>query len=240
MPTPPRAYAHDARRYRRGDRRVHHRVRGLAVIAVIEGISAAGKTTWCRRHAADRCVPETGPFLGAPDRDADPLAAARFWAAANARRWQAALALESTGGIAFCDTDPLKLHYVWTLWQIGAASDTQWRTECAATREQIAMRRLGFADRYFVRHIDADQARRQRDDDPTRSRRNFDLHLRLQVPLIAWYEALARILPGHVQFTWPDADDLAARSVRSSDSLRYALDRFDALIEALPRSPATG
>ncbi|PZQ17418.1 MAG: hypothetical protein DI564_06335 [Rhodanobacter denitrificans] len=204
------------------------------MIVVIEGISAAGKTAWCRRHAADRCVPETGPIAGAPDRDADPHAAARFWAAANARRWQAALALERTSGYAVCDTDPLKLHYVWSLWRIGAATEAQWRAECAAAREQIAARRLGFADRYYVRAIDTDQARRQRDGDPTRTRRNFDLHLRLQAPLMAWYETLARVLPGRVQFDWPDAGELEADSAAAPDPLRYALDRFDALVAALP------
>jgi len=204
------------------------------MIVVIEGISAAGKTTWCRRHAADRCVPEAGPITGAPDREADPLAAARFWAAANARRWQAALALECASGCAVCDNDPLKLHYVWTLWRIGAATGAQWRAECAAAREQIAARRLGFADRYHVRAIDADQARRQRDNDPARTRRHFELHLRLQAPLIAWYETLACVLPGRVQFDWPDAGELEVDSAAAPDPLRYALDRFDALVGALP------
>lgn len=208
------------------------------MIAVIEGISAAGKTTWCRRHAAGRCVPETGPVFGAPDRDADPRAAARFWAVANARRWQAALALEQRGGLAVCDTDPLKLHYVWTLWRIGEATPAQWHAECEAAREQIAARRLGFADRYYVRRIDADQARRQRDGDPARTRRNFELHLRLQAPLVAWYETLAGILPGQVCFDWPDTGAFAAGSVAAPDSLRYALDRFDALVESLPRIAA--
>lgn len=120
------------------------------------------------------------------------------------------------------------------MWQIGAASQAQWRAECAATREQIATRKLGFADRYYVRPIDADQARRQRDDDPTRTRRHFELHLRLQAPLIAWYETLARALPGRVRFDWPASGELEADSAAAPDPLRYALDRFDALVGALP------
>lgn len=204
------------------------------MIVVIEGISAAGKTSWCRRHAAGRCVPETGPVGGAPDRATDPHAAARFWAAANARRWQAALALESASGCAVCDTDPLKLHYVWTLWRIGAATEAQWRAECTATREQIAAQRLGFAGRYCVRAIDADQARRQRDGDPTRTRRHFELHLRLQAPLIDWYRTLASVFPDRVQFDWPDTGEFEADPAAAPDPLRYALDRFDALVAALP------
>jgi hypothetical protein len=37
----------------------------------------------------------------------------------------AARAMERSSGIAVCDTDPLKLHYVWSLGQIGVASNAQ-------------------------------------------------------------------------------------------------------------------
>jgi hypothetical protein len=90
------------------------------MIIVVEGISAAGKTTWCHKHAAEVTIPETGPCGGAPDPVLDPHGAARFWVEQGARRWTAACEMERSRGITVCDTDPLKLHYAWSLWQIAS------------------------------------------------------------------------------------------------------------------------
>lgn len=43
------------------------------MLIVVEGISASGKTTWCRKHAADFTVAETGPRDDAPDATLTPL-----------------------------------------------------------------------------------------------------------------------------------------------------------------------
>ncbi|RVM40889.1 hypothetical protein CN106_30025, partial [Sinorhizobium meliloti] len=39
------------------------------MIIVVEGISAAGKTTWCKSHGQSNLIPETFPA----DRKAQPL-----------------------------------------------------------------------------------------------------------------------------------------------------------------------
>lgn len=119
------------------------------MIVVVEGISAAGKTSWCRNHAQG-FVAETFPA----DRHVQPLqgqATAQYWTDWNARHWQDALSLETTNGLAVCDTDPLKLHYLWGLWQIGEAPETQWRHQLETTRRTIENRELGFADLYLVK-----------------------------------------------------------------------------------------
>jgi hypothetical protein len=108
------------------------------------------------------------------------------------RRWQAARAIERLRGVAVCDTDPIKLHYIWSLWQIGVAAERVWQTEHDATRSAIADGRIGFADAYFVKPIDPQRARRQWDADQTRSRRNFELHVKLLEPLMTWYRSSDR------------------------------------------------
>ncbi|RYF05943.1 MAG: hypothetical protein EOO77_27670, partial [Oxalobacteraceae bacterium] len=108
------------------------------MIVVVEGISASGKSTWCARHSGSHVVPENGRIAGAPDRFADPTGEAAFWAERNIDRWQAALAVERATGHALCDTDPLKLHYVWCLCRVGEASERDWSLELAATRQTIA------------------------------------------------------------------------------------------------------
>ena len=202
------------------------------MIVVVEGISAAGKTSWCLAHAARNLVAETPPQGFAPDRASDPEAAARFWVGRSEERWSAALALDRRTGLAVCDTDPLKLHYVWSLWRIGAIGETAWRLERDLSRAAVARGTLGWADLYLVKEIAAADARRQRDGDPGRSRRNFDVHVRLAEPLAAWYAALGDLLPGRVLFRFPD-DGIPALPPRSRRVGDLAL--FDALIDSLDR-----
>lgn len=203
------------------------------MIAVIEGISAAGKSTWCARCAGGMTVPEMGPVPHAPDRQAEPKRAAEFWAEINARRWATALALEAQTGCAVCDTDPLKLHYTWCLMQIGAASEEEFEAARIATRRRMGARRLGFADIYFVKAIDPIAARTQRDGDKTRSRRNFDLHVRLQPALLVWYRRLEQVLPGSVVWEWP-ANLPPVPPVSEPADWRYDLSAFDRMIASVP------
>jgi len=202
------------------------------MIIVVEGISASGKTKWCSEHGGDHVIPEAGKVLDAPDCEKDPFAAAAFWSVRNAQRWQAALVAEAKTGLAICDTDPVKLHYDWCLWQIGEASEQQWRHALNFTRESLLAGRVGLADSYFVKEIDPPLARLQRDGDATRARRNFELHLRLQSPLIAWYEALGAALPGRVKFSLPTEWALPAGSGPKDG--RYDVVAFDHAINLLP------
>src|SRR5271156_1636495 len=115
---------------------------GGRMLIVVEGISAAGKTTWCLKHASGFTVSETGPRDDAPDATLNPGAAARFWVEQGERRWRAARAIERLRGVAVCDTDPIKLHYIWSLWQIGVAAERVWQAEHDATRDAIAAGRI--------------------------------------------------------------------------------------------------
>ena len=201
------------------------------MIVVVEGISASGKSTWCARHGGSHVVPENGRIARAPDRVGDPMGAAAFWAERNIDRWQAALSVERATGHALCDTDPLKLHYVWCLWRIGAASERDWLLELAATRQTIADDRIGFADRYLVANTDVETARRRAMTDTRRSRRNFDLHARLRPALLEWYTVLDVVLPGRVQFSLP-----ANLPIGRAAGQRHDLAAFDAMIARLAQS----
>jgi hypothetical protein len=178
------------------------------MLIVVEGISASGKTTWCGTHARGLSVAEAPPQTDVPDSSLSPAVAARFWVEQGERRWQAACAIERSQGVAVCDTDPIKLHYSWSLWQIGVAAKGIWQAQREATRDAIAHGRIGLADAYFVQSIDAQRARRQREADLTRTRRNFELHVRLLEPLMTWYRALETVLPGTVIWELPE-DGLA-------------------------------
>ncbi len=150
----------------------------------------------------------------------------------NAERWRAALAMEAANDPAICDTDPLKLHHVWSLWQIGEAPEERWTAQRAATRQAIVDRRLDFADIYIIGAVDPEVARRQRDGDATRRRGNFELHVRLQPSLLSWYGALAAILPYEVLFQFPSGVP-AARMAHPQ--ARYDVTLFDRAMACLPR-----
>jgi hypothetical protein len=176
------------------------------VIVAVEGPTASGKTTWCRSHHPG-FVPE--------DEYGDT-------------RWAAAIAHEQERGLAVCDTDPLKLHYQFGLYRLGAIDRLAWRREAARVRRSIARERLGFADLVLVADVDEDELRRRHDTDATRQRHRFDLHMRLRRPLLQWYEALDALEPGHVRFGFPD--ELPAAEQRRN---RCSVELFDLLVAAV-------
>lgn len=138
--------------------------------------------------------------------------------------------MEKTSSWALCDSDPLKLHYMWSLWQIGEASEQDWLLDLAATRETIVQGRIGFADGYIVGRIDPALARQRAQADTTRRRGNFELHVRLQTALLNWYSALDKALPGRLRFDFP-------AGIPTFENLdeRYSVNTFDQMIALLPR-----
>ncbi|MFJ2334106.1 hypothetical protein [Pseudomonas helleri] len=67
-------------------------------------------------------------------------------------RWQKALAMEDMSSWALCDSDPLKLHYIWSLWQIGEASEHPGRVRFGFPSEMPTLKSLD--GRYAVEAFD--------------------------------------------------------------------------------------
>jgi hypothetical protein len=197
------------------------------VIVVVEGPTAAGKTMWCQRQVG-RFVAEYVPTGAEP---VDGHALARHWARVSMRRWAEAEDLERIDGVAFCDTDPVKLHYSWGMAALGLAPRAQFDRELAVIRVAFQTGRLGFADAVLVGLPDLETLQRQRDDDPTRRRRNFATHVQLREPLRQWYATLDSLDPGRV--IW----DLPATGVPKLPAprpVRTSLALLDGLVDALP------
>ncbi|RWX81469.1 hypothetical protein EPK99_04035 [Neorhizobium lilium] len=201
------------------------------MIVVVEGISAAGKTTWCHQNAAQFLIKESYPEKR-PDRQAGPGEAARIWTDWNAKRWSDAVAMERAQGVAVCDTDPLKLHFIWAMWQIGEVAESHWTAQLKFTRQALQDQRLGFADHYLFKKIDPDVAQAQKDHDAARSRPNFDLHLRLHASLVVWYETIEKVLSGRLN--WELSETLPAAE-HTPNPYRYDVSVFDRFIQMLPR-----
>lgn len=203
-----------------------------SVIVVVEGPSAAGKTTWCTTHDAAIVVPETGrtePPTASSDDDV-----AQFWTELNCRRWAAALQIERDHGLAVCDTDPLKLHYDYCLARLGVVSWSRFDADVAAAANAISARDLGIADVVLVDIPDDATLARRCQSDPTRRRRTFDLHRRLGPALRDWYDTLALLDPGRVIWHYPHELPPAVAHDR------YDTNLFAAWMTQLPRGSADG
>ena len=203
------------------------------MIVVVEGPTAAGKTSWVTTHHSRVAVWEYRSSGDEPDRSADPEGAARYWASANAGRWQQALGIEMAHGLAVCDTDPFKLHYVWGLWWLGEVDTSMWEAEARMNREHLEAGRLGFADLVLCEIPDLNVLQSRQDGDRTRTRRNFDLHVHLAEPLRRWYETMDELEPGRVRWTLPPDGSIPDPPRPQFD--RSELKRFDDFLSALPR-----
>ena len=205
------------------------------MIIVVEGVSASGKTTWCRTHFSKTTIGELPPARDA-EASLDVRSRHQFWAERNSERWRAAVTMEGATGIAVCDTDPFKLHYSWSLWRIGEVGDDEWREGLAATRRCFAAQTLGLADLILVADADLAELERRRDSDLSESgrrRRTFDLHVRLTQPLREWYEAVERLEPGRVR--WELSPDGGLAPLPDRRASRSGTGQFDALIAQLPQ-----
>jgi hypothetical protein len=197
------------------------------VIIVVEGPSGAGKTTWCRTHAGANALLETLPdHTTVPT---EPEAAARFWVERNVARWDEVLAREARDGLVVVDTDPFKLHFVWTLFRTGQVSEVEWTSQRDAARDAFASGRYALADVFLVSDVDDATLRARRDADPSRTRRNFERHVLLRDSLLRWYSAIDRLEPGRVVFGLPAggiAPELIAKGKRTTRSGRELFDRL--------------
>jgi hypothetical protein len=164
------------------------------VIVVVEGPSGSGKTTWCRTHGRSYALLEELPDQGAVPTE--PEAQARFWVDRNVARWQEVIERERRDSLVIVDTDPFKLHYVWTLWRTGQVPQLEWDLQREASREAFSAGRYALADLYLVSDVDEATLRARRDADKTRTRRGFERHVLLRDSLLHWYRAIDELEPG--------------------------------------------
>lgn len=163
----------------------------------------------------------------------EPLAAARFWVDRNVARWQEVLERERRDGLVVVDTDPFKLHFVWTLFRTGQASEIEWTMQRDAARDAFASGRYALADVILISDVDIATLRARREADPSRTRRSFDRHVLLRDALLRWYRAIDRLEPGRVVLGLPPdgiTPELIAKGKRAK---RSGPDLFDQLMTDL-------
>jgi len=132
--------------------------------------------------------------------------------------------------------DPPRLsgvHYDYCRARSGSISWAVFESGVHACRNAIARRRLGIADRVLCEIPDATTLDARKRGDPSRTRRNFDLHREFGPALHDWYGTLEALEPGRVDWTFP------AQLPPAENRDRYNLDLFDSWMIKLPRSSST-
>jgi hypothetical protein len=167
------------------------------MIVAIEGASAAGKTTLCRRFFPDH-VSEAPETIAAPDLFADPAEVGHFWVSHAIKNWQKALTLEREDGIAVCDGDPFHLYYSWALWKSGALTPELFDIESALYRDAFRKQQIGFVDHVLWLDVPVDELRRRAQADSTRHRKRHELYLALVPWMKSWFQTREALLPGTV------------------------------------------
>ena len=193
------------------------------MIVVVEGPSAAGKTTWCKRHAG-LWLPEPGRW---------PVEQVRQY---QIDRWRQAVAADATGEVVVLDGDPFKLYYSWAAWRVGTLTDVEWTVVVETTRHHFVLGDYGLADLVLYSDPGEDELRIRKQADRTRTRRNFEQNTAMRPYFRQWYEAVKRLDPSRVLWEHPDglSDDVLALGPRES---RSNPELFDRLILSLPSTP---
>jgi thymidylate kinase len=197
------------------------------MLIVVEGVSAAGKTTWVSQYAPAVVGETTAPE---PAQGSSAGEIGQYWSDRHAERWQRGLELEIAHATACFDCDPLKIHFAWTQSQVGRNTREEWIATVQATRRHLVNRRIGFADRVVFLDPAVEVIRRQKENDATRRRGNFELHISLYEPLRRWYATLEALAPGRVVF---NGHQVRERPAATSRPDRYSVELFDAFIAAV-------
>ena len=191
-----------------------------APIVCLEGPSAVGKTTLAAalaQWAGAAVIPELDASA------APPIAQSAAWfVEVHAAEWRRARELARTAPLVVMDGDPFKgLSFNWVFAEHGWPGIG---VQAPLHRAHVEAGTLAFPDLYVVLLATEAQLRARRAADPTRTRRNHEMHLRLVDPQRRYFEALRAADPSRVLLI-----DTTAR-----DTL---VDTVLAAVHALPPDP---
>jgi hypothetical protein len=187
-------------------------------IIAIEGASAVGKSTVCRILEAEfgfTRIPEVNE-LYSRGRDAS----SNWYFERQIDRWRMACEVSSTGRSAVLDGDPFQP--VWYNWIFPDCGLQPMAEVIGFYREKVNAGMIGCPDKYYVLTSTESELRRRKASDQRRSRRNFEKHLRLIQPQLAYFAAINNSAPGLVSVLASiDSREIAKVIASDSPALRH-------------------
>jgi hypothetical protein len=115
---------------------------------------------------------------------------------AHAAQWRQALELAAGALLVVIDCDPMK--GVWFNWIFAEHGWPGIGEQAPLHRAHLERGTLAFPDLYVVLQAAEAQLRARRAGDPTRARRNHEMHLRLAAPQRRYFQALQAADPSRV------------------------------------------
>ena len=183
-------------------------------IVCLEGASGVGKSTVAARLSdlnGAAVVPEVNLLFKRPPDEP------RFWYfERQADRWRMALEAAGSRQPAVLDGDPFQpLWYNWAYsYDLGEPAEQIH----GFYARLLAEGKISFPDRYFLLSTGEEELRIRRERDAIRTRKNFERHLRFIRPQRAYFEFLASLDDGWVEFLENENAESAARRIAESIS----------------------
>ncbi len=204
------------------------------MIVCLEGASAVGKTTTCRalhEQFGAAVIPEVNALFERP-----PSASADWYLERQVERWAFACQSQMTYPLTVLDGDPFQPF--WYNWSFGFQEWQNLNHLCGFFRPLVASGVVGFPNRYFLLVAPDEKLRQRRNGDLSRSRRNFERHLRFIEPQRRYFSTMAFLAPSLVEVIEADSipgniaciQNMAVEPMRGTIEV---LELFDALVEWL-------
>jgi hypothetical protein len=209
-------------------------------IVTLEGPSGVGKTTAasgiCEAESAVR-VPEVNELFDTTQEDSTT-----WYYERQCDRWRRAIELEDEYEVVILDGDVFQpLWYNWSLQSLSSEETTVEQFAPVETianfyRPKLSEQEIGFPDRYCILTADEQTLRRRKTMDETRTRQNFEAHLKLNAPQRRYWESLQSVAPKLLRFI----DTVSITETRAQlqhdewsggdYDQRWSVDLFDALV----------
>jgi len=163
-----------------------------------EGASAVGKTSTCKKLAAEHdafVVEEVSKMFAKPQEGQRHK---KWYLDRQVERWTLAKNKEKEHSLVILDGDPIQsLWYRWCFNFEGWNSLVDIRD---TYRHEISTGKISFPDKYFILTANEEELRRRKNSDLINTRRNFELHLRFIEPLWRYFNYLSVLRNDYVVF----------------------------------------
>lgn len=187
-------------------------------IICFEGASAAGKSSlskYLSENLNAYVIPEVNLlFQRTPNEP-------KFWYfEKQVERWELAVKASKKYQIVILDSDPFQP--LWYNWAYDFDVLQSLESVAGFYREKLADGKIAFPDRYFILTVNNDDLRNRKINDASRTRKNFERHLRFIKPQLAFFSFIKSINKDLVEFIENREIEKTAAKVINSIPLKHS------------------